>query len=62
MMQKSLVCYSCYSKDHIIYSHMTFICSKCKIVLKRCDTCGLYCNDTCLQIFDKALTLSSSVS
>lgn len=56
-MYKPIVCYSCYSKDHVIYSQLTFMCSKCKIVLKRCEICGFYCNDKCLEIFNKSLRL-----
>ncbi len=50
-------CYSCYSSDNITYFQFTFMCKKCKIILKKCDICNMYCNNKCLEIFDKALTL-----
>jgi len=50
-------CNSCYSSTNIVYSYRNFICLKCKIIVKKCDTCGLYCGNTCLDLFDKVLTL-----
>lgn len=53
----STTCYSCYSSKNVIYVHTKFLCAKCKIALTKCDICGLYCGDQCLNIFNKSITL-----
>lgn len=55
-----ILCNSCYSSDSIIYAHQAFICSKCKIILKRCNICDLYCNDQCMNIFTNVLKISDA--
>lgn len=53
----SIFCYNCISKDDIIQYKNNYFCKKCKILLKKCDICDLYCNDMCLDIFTKSLKL-----
>ena len=55
-MMKSNNCYICYSDKHIIYTYNKFVCKKCKIILEKCDICGLYCGNTCIDMFNKILT------
>lgn len=36
----------------------TFICKFCHSIYEtKCDTCGLKCNDTCLEVFANALKI-----
>lgn len=50
-----IVCGYCYSDKNIMYYHQQFLCEKCKCTMNRCDTCNMYCNNTCLEIFDRIL-------
>ena len=55
-MNRIKCCY-CYSDKYITYSYQNFICKNCNKILSKCDICNLYCNNTCLSLFDKILTL-----
>ncbi len=48
-------CFLCYSADNILYTKTPFICKKCII----CDICGLSCNDKCVALFAKCLTIAA---
>ena len=50
-------CFLCYSADNILYTKNPFICKKCII----CDICGLTCNDKCVALFAKCLTIADSL-
>lgn len=53
-----ILCNHCYSHENIIYCNLNFICKKCAKIIKRCDTCGLYCHDTCLAMFTNIMKIS----
>jgi len=58
-----LTCILCISNFDINYMYNgNLFCKLCynnimKTITKKCDICGLVCNDSCLTIFDKALKL-----
>lgn len=54
-------CFLCYSMDNILYTKNPFICKKCNQT-KKCDICGLSCNDQCLALFAKCLTITDKSS
>lgn len=52
------VCFMCDSSDYIIYTNTTFVCKKCRVIINNCcEICGKKCNNKCLEIFNKSLTL-----
>jgi len=52
------VCYICDTSNYIIYTQTTFICKKCNIIIdKKCNICGMNCNDKCLKYFENILKL-----
>ena len=60
MLRKNSYCFLCYSADNIIYTNTLFICKKCNMPIKKCDICGFYCDDKCLDLFNKYLKISNS--
>ena len=60
MLKKSSYCFLCYSVDNIIYTQTMFICMKCNMPIKKCNICGFYCDDKCLELFDKCMTIADS--
>ncbi len=63
MLKKSSYCFLCYSADNIIYTQTMFICKKCNMPVKKCiicDICGYYCDNKCLEMFDKCMTIADS--
>uniref|UniRef100_A0A6C0J2T3 Uncharacterized protein n=1 Tax=viral metagenome TaxID=1070528 RepID=A0A6C0J2T3_9ZZZZ len=49
-------CY-CYCDKLVKYKNAN-ICTFChSIYIAKCDTCGLDCNDTCLELFSKVLKI-----
>lgn len=58
----SSYCFLCYSADNIIYTKTTFVCKKCNRVVSKCDICGYYCGDKCLDMFDKCMSITQSPS
>ncbi len=62
MSAKSSYCFLCYSADNIIYTKTTFVCKKCNRVVSKCDICGYYCGDKCLDMFDKYMSITQSPS
>lgn len=56
-------CVLCVSNEDITYDSNGYIfCKKCynnisKYKNKKCDICGLYCNDKCLDIFTNSLRI-----
>ena len=59
MLRNNSYCFLCYSSDNIIYTNTLFICKKCNMPIKKCDICGFYCDDKCLELFNKCLTISN---
>ena len=57
MLKKNSYCFLCYSADNIIYTRTLFICKKCNIPIKKCDICDFYCDDKCLDLFDKCISI-----
>lgn len=49
-------CFLCYSSDNIVYTMPIFICKKCK----KCDICGLPCNDKCIELFATCLSITDT--
>ena len=60
MLRKNSYCFLCYSADNIIYTKTLFICKKCNTPIKKCDICGFYCDDKCLDIFNKCTTITNN--
>jgi hypothetical protein len=59
MKSNKIVCPYCYSYENIVYAYQKFICTECKKIITRCDICNYYCHNQCLNIFDKALSISN---
>ncbi len=60
MLRKNSYCFLCYSADNIIYTKTLFICKNCNTPIKKCDICGFYCDDKCLDIFNKCTTITNN--
>lgn len=55
-----MFCKHCYCYcDKLVKYKNCFICSFChSVYIAKCDTCGLDCNDTCLDLFTNTLKIN----